>query len=330
MVQRAARPVVVWVVVHVLLCTTAGVPSGSGANPAEPGRPSHYQQRPSKTYRLSESISVEAFAPVLVVASHHRGQFVWYPKTLAWLGRGRLLLSHSTQADAANADGLPLGVRGEILTSGDNGQSWQHVERQPVYGTGFPGLTHCQPPDAAGISTCMADETSFWQPAGTANVPRDAIAVLQRFNASTGAYLGSGNSSWKFAHDLGTAAANAATHFEMDMDGSVVQVPSASGADDGKAAGGGGGLLASSYGPFRGGNNSRSNCSVVNATWSGVHNGVDVICTSVVVSRSDDGGEYTSSRRRVDCESYEQTLGSNSFKLAKVTSICRLSSNDII
>ena len=146
--------------------------------------------RPSKTYRLSETVSVEAFAPVVVTASHNPHEFVWYPKTLAWLGPGRLLLSHSTH----EADGAPpsakIGVSGEVFTSTAAGREWQRIDRPPVYGC-RPGLTHCQRAPSGGVASCMAGESSFWQPAGTAQKPREGLVLVQHFNASTGAYLGS-------------------------------------------------------------------------------------------------------------------------------------------
>ena len=196
--------------------------------------------------------------------------------------------------DTSHYGSAPVGVYGEVLTSGDLGQSWQKIERQPVYGV-YPGLTHCQP--AGSVSgaldearcmadgawrtvhggRCMADETSFFQPAGTANKPRQAVVLAQRFNGSTGEYIGSMNTTWKFLNNLGSAGDGNKDHFEMDMDGSVVQL------DDGS-------LLATSYGPFADGR--LGNCSLVNSTPTSVpaHNGFGVLCTSVFVSRSVDGG----------------------------------------
>ena len=234
-----------------------------------PGQP----KRPSKVYRLSDSVSVEAFAPTLVDRSTRKGEFVWYPKTLAWLGPGRLLLSHSTQIDGL-ATKAPIGVMGKVFTSGDNGSSFTPIERQPVYGV-KPGLTHCQPAGtvrgAPHEARCMAGETSFWQPAGTANKPRSATVLTERFDSRSGRYLGAMNTSWEFADDIG--GSERPTEFEMDMDGSVV--PLANGA-----------LLASMYGPFTDGH--LSNCSRLNA--SGKHADPGGHCSSLVVARSRDSG----------------------------------------
>ena len=186
-------------------------------------------KRQSKVYHLSDRLRVEAFAPALVTASEHLHEFVWYAKTLEYLGPGRLLLSHSTQADASTTGGGPIGVVGELFTSADHGQTWQRIARHPVDGRLYPGLTHCQSagtvPGSPGEARCMADETSLWQPAGVAHLPRQAVVVAQRFSGATGAYLGSMNTSWKFTNDLAAAASgdkSDLTHFEMDMDGRCV------------------------------------------------------------------------------------------------------------
>jgi hypothetical protein len=135
-----------------------------------------------------------------------------------------------------------------------------------------PGLTRPRPQPgrapSGGVASCMAGESSFWQPAGTAQKPREGLVLVQHFNASTGAYLGSSNSTWDFSVDLRNVGPGSspdhAQKFAMDMDGSVVKLPS-------------GGLLASMYGPFVG---DRANCS--SGGWTGA-------CSSIVISRSQDG-----------------------------------------
>jgi hypothetical protein len=120
-------------------------------------------------------ISVEAFAPVLVTQSQHPDEFVWFPKTLDWLGPDRLLLSHSTH----EADGAPpsakIGVSGEVFTSTAAGREWQRIDRPPVYGC-RPGLTHCQrapsPRAVAWPAAWPASRRSGTQPAGTTQKPR--------------------------------------------------------------------------------------------------------------------------------------------------------------
>ena len=135
-----------------------------------PGQP----KRPSKVYRLSDSVSVEAFAPTLVDRSTRNGEFVWYAKTLAWLGPGRLLLSHSTQIDGL-ATKAPIGIMGKVFTSEDNGSSFTPIERQPVYGV-KPGLTHCQP----AVSASLHNQEAFSGTYSTAAIATQTISKSKK------------------------------------------------------------------------------------------------------------------------------------------------------